>query len=556
MTESAGQGSGHVAPDLAAELREVNERLLISGLREHESAEVAERERAQLSALLEALHEGVVMVATGGRVLLANAALRTLLALAPTAQLSLEALTAVELRDGGGALVPVADQPLHRALRGEDFVDVEHVLVRAGRERRLLTSGTSIKAGGEVTLAIVVTRDVTERRQLEARLSQTERLAAIGTLSAGMAHEINNPLTYVLGNVDLALEALPEVQKQVRALGGDSADVLVQRLNAISEALSEAREGSVRVHRIVHELKTFARLDAATQSVLSLSEVIDGVLRMTNNHLRHHATVRRDYRATPPVRANAGQLGQVFTNLVMNAVQALDDGASETNEVAVTTYTDGSGRAVAEVRDTGGGIPEDIKRRIFDPFFTTKPVGHGTGLGLAIGYSIIESLGGRLSVETKLGEGSTFRVVLPAAEGVPSSRPPPVATLVPCRPGRILVIDDEPAIGRLLARMLAREHDVVVLTDARVALTRIASGETFDVIFCDLMMPGMAGIDFHEALLRQDAKLAERVVFLTGGAFTPRAEAFLKSTRNPTLLKPIKLEALRTIVAERVSQPG
>jgi CheY-like chemotaxis protein len=261
----------------------------------------------------------------------------------------------------------------------------------------------------------------------------------------------------------------------------------------------------------------------------------------------------REYQTTPFVEANAGQLGQVFVNLLVNAAQAI--GASHgggPGEIVIRTWTDDGGRAVVEVSDSGPGIPAAVQRRIFDPFFTTKAVGEGSGLGLSISHAIVQSHGGQISVESRPGRGATFRVALPPAPGRTTAKS--AHSLAPAAPGRgrILAIDDEPAIGRAMSRLLGRGHDVFVVTDARVALERIANGESFDVILCDLMMPTMTGMDLHEALREVRPDLAQRVVFVTGGTFTARQEEFLRTVPNPTLTKPVDPTTLRRVVADYV----
>jgi PAS domain S-box-containing protein len=406
---------------------------------------------------------------------------------------------------------------------------------------------------GKMLGGVVVFRDVTARRQLEDRLAKNERLAAIGTLSAGMAHEINNPLAYVLANVSFAVETLEEVARRIGALPGPEAEALGSRVAQIGEALGDAREGSMRVHRIVHDLKKFGRLDTAERNVVELTDILDSAIRLTENVLRHNARVRRDYKAAPSVAANEGQLAQVFVNLLLNATQAFEHGDVRENEIVVATYTDELGRAVAEVRDSGPGIAQEVQRRIFDPFFTTKPVGEGVGLGLSIAHSIVEALGGEISLESTMGIGTAFRVALPAGKRREEEKPLAIGP-VPSRRGRVLVIDDEPAIGRAMIRVLQRDHDVSFVGEAREALSRIAGGASFDVVLCDLMMPGMNGMEFFEAVREEKPDLARRIVFVTGGAFTPRSEAFLQSTANACLVKPVEPAALRKVVAEFLSE--
>ena len=270
---------------------------------------------------------------------------------------------------------------------------------------------------------------------------------------------------------------------------------------------------------------------------------------MTSNAIRHHAMLRFAYGTTPFVEADEGELVQVFTNLLVNAYHAVGDGKSNEHEVRVVTYTDEGGRAVVEVRDTGCGIPPENLSGIFDPFFTTKAIGEGTGLGLSICHGIVTALGGRLTVESAVGKGSVFRVVLPPAtrrrEG-PEKAPAEAPSL---RRGRILVIDDEMAVGAAMTRVFKREHSVVVEMEARDALARLAT-EDFDVIFCDLMMPTMSGVEFYEALVKAKPAAARRIVFMTGGAFTERSKDFLESVANVSIAKPFDVGSLRAVLAD------
>ncbi len=542
--------------NLAAVLREVNERLLITSVREHEVLEASQREKAQLSALLGTLNEGVVIADASGRIVMANEAARGILHVggATGAQLE-EKIAALDMRRVDESPLPADERPLALALRGEVFVDKEMLIAFGdGQTHRVMASAASTKdADDKLALAIVVFRDVTERYEVDQRLAQTERLAAIGTLSAGLAHEINNPLAYLMTNVDYAVQGLSEARDRLAALEGTAARAIGARLGEIATALGEAQEGGLRVHHIIKDVSQFGGLDVAERSVVVLSEVIDRALRMTESLVRERAALRRDYEWTPPVKVNAGQLVQVFVNLLLNAAQAIGEGAPGANEVVLATRTDSSGRAVAEIRDSGPGIPRDIQQRIFEPFFTTKGVGEGSGLGLSVCYSLVKSFGGTIAVQSTLGKGATFRVTLPPAGEQLSDQPPPAEHLVPRRRGRVLIIDDETAITRALVRILQREHDAEAVNDARDAVAHIRTDDAFDIILCDLTMPHMSGMEFYRALSASNPKLARRVVFFTGGACTAETRAFLQENGHKSLTKPVEAEALLHLVADYVN---
>jgi CheY-like chemotaxis protein len=207
---------------------------------------------------------------------------------------------------------------------------------------------------------------------------------------------------------------------------------------------------------------------------------------------------------------------------------------------------------VVEIRDTGPGIPPETLKNLFTPFFTTKPAGVGTGLGLAICQRIVTGLGGEISVESHVGVGTTFKVFLPVARGEREDEPVVRVAACAARRGRVLLIDDDQMIGNAVHRTLSGEHDVEVLTSAKEALDLIVAGRRFDVILCDMMMPVVTGMDFYDRLLQTVREQAERVVFLTGGAFTVRAREFLDRVPNVCMEKPFTLQNLRALMNERV----
>jgi CheY-like chemotaxis protein len=299
------------------------------------------------------------------------------------------------------------------------------------------------------------------------------------------------------------------------------------------------------VGTIVRDLKTFARADGVSQGPVDIRAVIDAAAKMVDNEIRHRARLVRDYGDAPPALGNAARLEQVFLNLLVNAVHALPDGDSNRQEIRVTVRQYDPHSLEVQVTDSGCGIPEELRPRIFDPFFTTKPVGVGTGLGLPICRSIVESLGGRIELSSELGRGTTVTVTLRAYAGPPSSvvHSPARAARVVATRSRLLIVDDEPMVASLLKGMLEPSHVAVVASNGIEALAALES-ESFDAILCDVMMPGMTGMDFHAALSDRSPALAHRVIFMTGGAFVPRISEFLARVDNPTLDKPFGLHEL------------
>ncbi|MBI5498590.1 MAG: PAS domain S-box protein [Deltaproteobacteria bacterium] len=413
--------------------------------------------------------------------------------------------------------------------------------------------------GGPALVSMGV--DVTQRRSLTAEMMRMDRMVAVGTLAAGVAHEINNPMQFVIANVDHAAAELQAVAAFLEALQGRTADAAaaaeigeqVRQVDNLRTALSEALEGAGRVRNIVRDLRTFSRGHEDRLEPLQLAPILESSINMAFTEIRHRARLVKDLQPTPTVRANDSRLGQVFLNLLVNAAHAIPEGRAGENEVRVRTFTAPDGAAIVEVEDTGTGIPAELRDRVFDPFFTTKPPGQGTGLGLSICQGIVRELGGDIRFTTEVGQGTTFRVTLPAA---PAPTAQTAALAVPAAPvtrARVLVVDDEEKVGLAVGRMLGREHDVVALTSARAALDCLRRGETFDVILCDLMMPDITGMEFHALLQEEYPALAERVVFVTGGAFTPQARDLFERTRARRLEKPFERAALRRLVQEMVA---
>ncbi len=381
-----------------------------------------------------------------------------------------------------------------------------------------------------------------EQRRMEEKLLRADRMASIGALVAGVAHEINNPLAIVLANLELLAHlSIPPSGPAPRL---DAAE--------IQETLRDAREAADRVRVIVAGLKTLSRSDELERGPVDLHRMLDFSIKMAWNEIRHRARLIKAYGPVPAVLGNEARLGQVFLNLLVNAAQAIPEGHAGENEIRIATRRGSEDSVIVEIRDSGLGMPAAVMARIFDPFFTSKPVGAGTGLGLAICDTIVRSHGGEITVTSVVGQGSTFVVRLPATEGVPSSLRRSTPVIPVARRGRVLVVDDEPAIGVALRRTLQDDHDVEVVTSARGALDLLEAGRRFDLILCDMMMPEQTGEGLHGELTGKLPDQAERMVFLTGGAFTPRARSFLERVNNLCLEKPFDGDAVRALCARMI----
>jgi len=378
-----------------------------------------------------------------------------------------------------------------------------------------------------------------DRRALFTRLQLTDRLAAVGTLASGVAHEMNNPLTYVIANLQF-------LDEELQGLGAPGHVLREGELRRAVEALREAREGAQRLSVIVRDMRTFSTGDSEVPTTFSLVPVLLSSVNVAQSELRMRARLDLDVTPVPMVRGNAARLSQVFLNLLVNATQAIQPGSPDKNQVAVRTRTS-AGEVLIEVSDTGVGIPAANLRRIFDPFFTTKAPGVGTGLGLAICHSIVQKMGGRIEVESEPGRGATFRVFLPPSPGFTQ----PNLAAAPRARGRVLLVDDEPLVGMALRRALLAEHDVVLVQSGRAALEQVA-GQPFDALVSDIMMPEMTGLELYDRLARELPALAQRMLFITGGV--------LHGVDTPTrpgiavLEKPIEVETFRRAVRKLVSQ--
>ena len=384
-------------------------------------------------------------------------------------------------------------------------------------------------------------RDVTARKVLEGQLIQADRLAAIGTMAAGVAHEINNPLGYVMLNLDWIARKLPES-------AGDP-----ESMQALIELLHEAHRGAERVATIVRELRTFSRADGETRRRVDLAAIARSAIKVAAHEIRYRARVSTSFEAAQPVWANESRLEQVVLNLLINAAHAMPEDNVSNNEIRVIVRPDGDANVILEISDNGEGIPQEILPRIFDPFFTTKPRGVGMGLGLSICHGIVMSLGGKITVHSTPNEGTTFRVALPVTDredavGEAYSSDAPASR--PMARARVLVIDDEVPIANTMRDLLGARHDVTATTSVQDALAAVEGGRDFDVIFCDLMMPGKSGIELYEELKGGRPALASRIVFMTGGAFTKRAAEFLATTENRRVEKPFSLGLIERIVSE------
>ncbi|GAC1347210.1 MAG: hypothetical protein NVSMB23_26110 [Myxococcales bacterium] len=507
------------------------------------SDEALRRSEDRFARMAAALPDAVLIERDGVCVYANEAAARLLRFAGPAEVVGTSVIDAIPPDDRALALARMERARIH----GEAAPLVElRMVARDGAALDVEEVRLPIDYGGaRCTLAIA--RDLRGRKEMESQLHLADRMISVGTLAAGVAHEINNPLGYVIGNLGFLADGLAKLSGLGAERGVDVA--------ALSTALQEVWDGAKRVRDIVHDLKTFSRTDVERRGPVDVRRVLEASIRLAQNELRHSASVAVVLPELPAVEGDGSRLSQVFLNLLINAAQAMPDRPAPQNHIRVSARVEGD-RVAIEIRDNGEGMTGEVRRRIFDPFFTTKPAGVGTGLGLSIVHSIVTAMRGEIEVVSEPGEGTAFVLRLPRAQQpvpAPEAPAPPVPRDLHAR---VLIVDDEPLVGASIRRVLSGEHEVLAVTRGADALRRIVAGERFDALLCDLMMPEMTGMDLHAELSRSFPDQAGRMGFLTGGTFTKRATAFAERMADRTLAKPFSTEALRAFVRRLSGQQG
>jgi two-component system, cell cycle sensor histidine kinase and response regulator CckA len=378
--------------------------------------------------------------------------------------------------------------------------------------------------------------------EVEQRLQSRDRMASIGTLAAGVVHGINNPLSYVIANL--------EYVKRLLAKGPEKLEPGV--FGELADVLEDSLDGAERVRRIVSDLGSFSQPIEAAVLAVDLERAAERALSVAANEIRHRARVVRQFGGIVAGQGTEAKLGQVILSVLINAAHSIEPGAIDRNAITVRTRHDAQGHPTLEIEDTGCGIASENLPRVFDPFFTTKPIGVGAGLGLSIAHRIVHEQGGEIRVESEHGRGTKVVITLPAA-ALAASPDPVLASIPPFSTerfrARVLVIDDEPAILRAFRRVLYT-HEVVLATSGPEAMQKLAEGAPFDAIFCDVMMPEMSGVEVYQRISERHPGQEQKVVFMTGGAFTEPAAHFIGSVHNPKLKKPFTGTSVRALVAD------
>ena len=435
----------------------------------------------------------------------------------------------------------VAQDGFDRVISGaENDIEFDERIVQAsGAERLIRVTESAVWDGDRIVGTHGIARDITDDAEREKSLRRAERLASVGTLLSGVAHELNNPL-HAIGNfAELML--------------------LEERAANDREALEIIRREAARAARVVSDLRLFARdtqEERQAGGAVDLNEVVRHIVKVRRYSLEtSNVQIREDLApGLPPVHGDRGQLEQVLLNLVVNAEQAMA-GQTRLRRLILRTRNTSDGVAL-HVVDSGAGIPKEALERIFDPFFTTKPPGDGTGLGLALVHSMVTEHGGQISVESEVGSGTAFRVDLPRAT---VHEPAPVSSSEAPGPSsgrRVLVVDDEAAIRRVVSRFLTRRgYEVVEAADGGAALRLLRSGD-FDVILSDLRMPGLGGDELLRRLRAEGGGLERRLVFVTGDVDWTPSGADDDGPEIPVLVKPVSLASLARAIEAVVSKNG
>ena len=423
-------------------------------------------------------------------------------------------------------------------------------------------------------------RERRAKRTLEAQLAQAERLASVGTLAAGMAHEINNPLAYVLLNLEAATRHADRITDGLEALASDltarlgeaEAEVLLARhesfateeAGALARYARDATDGAERVRRIVRDLMTFSRVTEDRKGLVDIHAALDAALKMAQHEIKYRARLVKELDPVAPVLGHDGRISQVFLNLLINAARAIEEGSPESNEIRVSTRMVNDEIEIA-VEDTGHGVAPEHLPRLFEPFFTTRAPGGGAGLGLSICHNLVHAHHGRIEVTSEEGKGSRFVVTLPSAArgsehpAAPAERGSPPQRVETRQ--RVLLIDDEPMVSRVLAQLLGRRYDVETAAGLETAMAALSGNRVFDIVLCDMMMLDGTGVDVHAWISANRPELTRRMIFMTGGTFTPKARAFLANIDSPSLTKPFALADLdaaivRVLAATRAGGPA
>lgn len=421
---------------------------------------------------------------------------------------------------------------------GEDFEFEVRVLRPSGEVRHVVCQGTcDVDEDDNVVALFAAFQDITERKSLLGRLMRTQHLASVGSVATGIAHGVNNPLTSLFVNLELAVEELEHLQD-------DEFDPALLR-----ETLDEARQGAEKVRQVVRGLKAFSREERAQAAPTELRNVVEVALTLTQNELRHQARLETSFEPAPSIRAVRSRLEQVVVGLILHAIYQVKGTPLDDSVVRLSIETEPTGDAVFSLSHNGGSLSQrelEARFREFEPFNDV-----GGGLGLAVCHAIVHEDGGELAVDVS-DDWTTFQIRFKPLSGarLEEESDSEEETVVAKRPARVLVVDDEEIVGNSVSRILPSD-EVIVATSGRQALEIIGERGpgAFDIVLCDMMMPGMSGQELFRRIQDEYPTLAERVIFLTGGVFSEEASSFLACRPERWVAKPYDVNRIRSLVA-------
>ncbi|WP_437599144.1 ATP-binding protein [Sorangium sp. So ce590] len=455
------------------------------------------------------------------------------------------------------ALAVAADVPALRALvmsasRSEAPREAAiRCATRAGLTKVMTVRITRLY-GEDASLALM--RDVTEEVARRAQILHSEKLASIGQVAASVAHELNNPMAWVMANLEQIRSGAHKLVSAARPVASGSYEDLLRAIDLIDRSCHEALAGVERMRDIVTDLNLFSSSSERKPERVDLVDVIELALRMTGPQLSQLCRIERHYGEMPPLVGYPGKLSQVFVNLFINAAQAMPNRPRDENMVRVTARFD-DGVHHVEVEDNARGMTPEVVERIFDPFFTTKEESARPGIGLWVSRNIVEEQQGTMTVSSKPGIGTIFTIRLTGLNpaDLPALRPPPEPPRASSR-GTILFVDDEPMLLNAFARAFEERHEVLVAKSGHEALDLLRDrGGRIDAIVCDLLMPQMSGMALYDEIGERFPQLQPKMAFMSGGAFTPTARAFVERVDNAKIAKPISLDDLERVIADLLS---
>lgn len=411
-------------------------------------------------------------------------------------------------------------QPLNGGLR-----DIEFTAVYVNNDRE--------------KFIFCILNDVTERNRLRKQAVLADKLATVGTLTAGIIHEVNNPLTYVLGNLEY-------INEQISAANDES--TYKKTIFELKDIIDVSIKGIQEISSIIKELKGYTRLEQKELSAVNVHEAIQFAINMAYPQFHEVTQLKTDFADNIPLLfLDNHSLQQVFLNLIVNAAQAMELNQRDNNCIIIKTRLEDD-RIRIDISDTGKGMTAEVISKIFEPFYTTKSAGAGTGLGLSICSDIINSIGGEIYVESTLGVGSAFSIYLPIQLKITAADEVNKPVLQQAPRKKIIVIDDEPTLLIIMKRVLEKHHEVMSYNSRAALEFLVKNSDDVDAIVTDLNMPDVNGIDLYNYVAANIPRLKDRMIFVTGGTYTPAVKEFLASVDNICLTKPFTSEQLRQAI--------